>query len=120
MSALGSLYIMRGSPEGDLSGCCETADWAAQEIERLDAELAALRAVQAEPVAWRAIGGSIWGHKSSWEDIPLYAAPQQSSQPLTDEQIIDLWADVSIGDDEISIIDMARAIERAHGIGEKT
>jgi hypothetical protein len=71
-----------------------------------------------EPVAWRAIGGSIWGHKSSWEDTPLYAAPQPASPPLTDEQIIDMWAGVSCGDDdEVNIIDMARAVEMAHGIG---
>ena len=35
MGKLGSLYIRLGEPEGDLGGCCETADWAADEIERL-------------------------------------------------------------------------------------
>jgi len=39
-------------------------------------------------------------------------------KPLTDEEIVDIWADVSIDyDDQINIIEMARAIERAHGIG---
>jgi acetamidase/formamidase len=38
MSTLGSLYIKRGEPEGELCGCtCEVGDWAAQEILRLDA-----------------------------------------------------------------------------------
>lgn len=32
MSKLGSLYIRLGEPEGELSGCCETADWAADYI----------------------------------------------------------------------------------------
>ena len=37
MSKLGSLYIMLGEPEGELSvGCGEIEDWAAQRIE--DAE----------------------------------------------------------------------------------
>ena len=40
MSKLGSLYIKLGEPEGELSGCtCEISDWAADEIERLRAEL---------------------------------------------------------------------------------
>lgn len=50
MSTLGSLYIKRGEPEGELCGCtCEVGDWAAQEILRLDALkaelLEALRAI---------------------------------------------------------------------------
>ena len=44
MSRLGSLYIERGEPDGELSGCCETAEWAAGEIERLDAENSMMRA----------------------------------------------------------------------------
>ena len=39
MSKLGSLYIKLGSPDGELEGCCETADWAAEEIERLQTVL---------------------------------------------------------------------------------
>jgi hypothetical protein len=42
MSKLGSLYIALGEPEGDMGGCCETADWAADEIERLRAQNAEL------------------------------------------------------------------------------
>ncbi len=43
MSKLGSLYIRLGEPEGDMGGCCETADWAADEIERLRKENAQLK-----------------------------------------------------------------------------
>lgn len=50
-------------------------------------------------------------------ETPLYTHPPQR-KPLTDEEIVDLWADVSMDyDDQINIIEMARAIERAHGIG---
>jgi hypothetical protein len=31
---------------------------------------------QVQPVAWQAVGGSIWGHKTSEDDRPLYTAPQ--------------------------------------------
>lgn len=30
---------------------------------------------QVQPVAWQAVGGSIWGHKTSEDDRPLYTAP---------------------------------------------
>ena len=39
MSRLGSLYIKLGEPDGEMSGCCETADWAAGYIEELQTEL---------------------------------------------------------------------------------
>ena len=29
---------------------------------------------QVQPVAWQAIGGSIWNHKTSEDDRPLYTA----------------------------------------------
>ncbi len=46
------------------------------------------------------------------------ALAEPERKPLTDEDIVDIWADVSIDyDDQINIIEMARAIERAHGIG---
>ena len=39
-SAVGSLYITLGEPEGPLDGCtCEVGDWAADEIKRLRAAL---------------------------------------------------------------------------------
>jgi hypothetical protein len=46
------------------------------------------------------------------------ALAKPERKPLTDEEIVDLWAGVSMDyDDQISIIEMARAIERAHRIG---
>jgi hypothetical protein len=87
MSALGSLYIMRGSPGGDLAGCCETADWAAQEIELLTDELAALRAEVAELDSLRDTLGDLLTRTAvalrgpqppmglhSWHDLPERAA----------------------------------------------
>ncbi len=50
MSKLGSLYIRLGEPEGDMGGCCETADWAADEIERLRKENAQLAALLQEAI----------------------------------------------------------------------
>jgi hypothetical protein len=44
----------------------------------------ALRAALAqkqEPVAWQAVGGSIWAHKTSEDDRPLYAAPHPAGEP---------------------------------------
>ena len=41
MSKLGSLYIQLGEPDGELAGCCETAEWAAGYIETLRRQLAA-------------------------------------------------------------------------------
>jgi hypothetical protein len=93
----------------------------------------ALDAPQGEPVgkrltleeAGRSDGKSgpfIW-----WRDVApgalLYAAPPQvqpQPQPLTDEQIVDIWAAVSQDyDDTINIIALARALEAAHGIGQQ-
>lgn len=39
MSRLGSIYIKLGEPDGEMPGCCETADWAAGYIEELQSEL---------------------------------------------------------------------------------
>jgi len=97
----------------------------------------ALAEPEQEPVAWRyELATAIFesGEYSGWRCTisekepcvpensirnlqPLYTHPPQR-KPLTDEEIVDLWADVSIDyDDQINIIEMARAIERAHGIG---
>lgn len=41
----------------------------------------------------------------------------QPLTPLTDEEIVDIWAGVTSGyDDTINIIELGRAIEAAHGI----
>ena len=29
-----------------------------------------------EPYAWQAVGGTIWNHKTSEDDVPLYTKPQ--------------------------------------------
>ena len=38
-----------------------------------------------EPYAWQAVGGTIWNHKTSEDDVPLYTKPQW--QGLTDDDI---------------------------------
>ena len=48
--------------------------------------------------------------------IPLYTSPQ--TKPLSDEEIDDIWAGCSTGDDVIDMHDFARAIE-AKVRGEK-
>ena len=39
------------------------------------ATIAEWHAEKTSPVAWQAVGGSIWAHKTSEDDRPLYAAP---------------------------------------------
>lgn len=39
-----------------------------------------------EPYAWQAVGGTIWNHKTSEDDVPLYTKPHQW-QGLTDDDI---------------------------------
>lgn len=42
---------------------------------------------------------------------------QPEREPLTDEEIEDIWADCSVDwDDTINVLTLARAIEAAHGI----
>jgi hypothetical protein len=76
---------------------------------------------QAEPVAWQAIGGSIWSHKTSWKDRPLYAAPQPARQPLTDEQI-DAGMNYMVQpflNLRSAFFEGVRYAERSHGVGGK-
>lgn len=88
------------------------------------AEIQTLRAALAQPAAnfeeWftrvghdesdRFIAGLAW-------NAGMDCAVQS---PLTGEKIIGLWASVSCDDnDEINIIELARAIEAAHGIKEQ-
>lgn len=89
---------------------CEHA--AAREIERLREALA-----EPEPVAWLSEGGDVSRSKRYMDEMgficePLYTAPP-ARKPLTEEQINTLW--VNQGSSKINF---ARAIERAHGIGE--
>ena len=39
-----------------------------------------------KPYAWQAVGGTIWNHKTSEDDKPLYAKPFEW-QGLTDAEI---------------------------------
>lgn len=60
-------------------GCTDSGDgtfeaitvWCPEVIEPLRAALAQKQ----EPVAWQAVGGSIWSHKTCETDRPLYDAP---------------------------------------------
>ena len=44
-----------------------------------------------KPYAWQAVGGTIWNHKTSEDDRPLYAKPFEW-QGLTDEEIDEIYA----------------------------
>ena len=82
-----------------------------------------------EPYAWE-FAGTIFhdreevfawferGDVSRTPPIPLYTAPQPAQQPLTEEQIalISIECAATHRHDDF---DFARAIEAAHGIGEK-
>lgn len=100
-------------------------------------EFADCRAAQpAEPVAvnedevicpnccaqFRAIPGSVQRLMldAGFEPPFTAAPPAPAAVPLTDEQIIDIWAGVSDAQsEEISMVEFTRAVERAHGIGDK-
>ena len=92
---------------------------------------------QAEPVAWIVDGGKksgqlLYTHEYELELVapkimckPLYTAPPQR-KPLTDAEICMAWLaipdPVALGSKFLAskeIRDFARAIEQAHGIGEK-
>ena len=49
-------------------------------------------ALRDEPYAWQAVGGTIWNHKTSEDDTPLYTKPQW--QGLTDDDVHELTKDV--------------------------
>jgi hypothetical protein len=79
---------------------------------------------QQEPMAWISEGGDVSRSKRYMDEMgfkcnPLYTAPPQR-KPLTDEHILlianRLW-EIKIPSD--SWLWFARAIEAAHGIGEK-
>jgi len=72
--------------------------------------------VEQEPVAWMNAAMDMtytYGPYHS-DDIPLYLHPQPPRQPLTDEQMKTIVGNVA---DIGGSIRIARAIERAHGIG---
>jgi len=85
---------------------------------------------QGEPVAWMdkenhdvIVSAKDWDNIDPlwyWMYQPLYTTPQPAQKPLTDEQISNLWCEVT--DTDFVTIDtheFARAIEAAHGIKEK-
>ena len=43
-----------------------------------------------EPYAWMAVGGTIWNHKTSEDDVPLYT--KQEWQGLTEEEIDEIYS----------------------------
>ena len=45
-----------------------------------------------EPYAWQAVGGTIWNHKTSEDDVPLYTKPQW--QGLSEKEIDELTKNV--------------------------
>ena len=44
-----------------------------------------------EPYAWQAVGGTIWNHKTSEDDVPLYIKPQWQGvgEHMTYEEFLD-------------------------------
>jgi len=77
-----------------------------------------------EPVAWCHLqyneDGTYFAdclqyYPDSYGNTPLYTAPQPAKQPLTDDEISDLWLASISG--PLTATKFARAIERAHGIG---
>ena len=44
-----------------------------------------------KPYAWQAVGGTIWNHKTSEDDRPLYAKPFEW-QGLTDDEVNEVYA----------------------------
>ena len=68
-------------------------------------------ALRDEPYAWQAVGGTIWNHKTSEDDRPLYAKPFEW-QGLTDEEIHDCFQNRGRGRDGLKTRKMiAAAIE---------
>lgn len=77
---------------------------------------------QAEPVAWVLPDllpvfsfktAQLWKRPFAEDQIPLYTAPPQR-KPLTEEEIYEMYSEPS---SDAEMVEFARAIERAHGIG---
>jgi hypothetical protein len=95
------------------------------------------QAQKQEPVAWcesDGKGGIDWRTEDCFSDdpvwldnpMPLYTSPppvteSHKRQPLTDEQVWDAYMEISAEFDcnVIDLVEFARAIEQAHGIGEQ-
>lgn len=84
-------------------------------IEKNDAVAAALRAALAEP-GNDYERGFVDGMSNQAKSSVDKAVNSMTRKPLTDEQIEELcWTEM-----DRRLLSFARAIERAHGIGEKT
>ena len=92
-------------------------------LKAIDEALAEQPAQQQEPVAWVQSNGELvvradYGGRLYYSEQNLYTSPP-ASKPLTDEEIVKITADPCLyirgGDYRI---DIARAIEAAHGIKE--
>lgn len=77
----------------------------------------ALRQPKQEPYCWMGYGGQTSDHPVHENSTPLYTHP---AQPLSDEEINAIYEQIK-WDVEIKdiVIDFARAVEQAHGIGVK-
>ena len=83
------------------------------------------QSVEQEPVAWMFHSGDVWKFKWHHFNRPtgdaLYISQQRLRQPLTDEQIGKLASHGYNAFAQQALYDFrafARAIERAHGIGD--
>ena len=101
-----------------------------QDVELRHSAMAALRAaleqpqLGQEPVAWIHQNSNtdkeylVWCKSEmggrNWR--PLYLHPQPPRQPLSDEQILKLGWAVTPYANQMEMLSIARAIERAHGI----
>ena len=92
----------------------EGAEWYDERITALKQALAESE----QPHDFLCVCGAEWDiHSDGREELVAAPTPRK---PLTEDQIVDIWAGVSMGyDDQINIIELARALERAHGIGEQ-
>ena len=121
--ALEALEMSRRFVYADNRPQCDEA------IDALRAALAQQEPVQ-EPVAWlyeEGADSTLHWNKPPLYGTPLYLSPPQR-QPLTDEEIIDAVREADLDwtrgwtlDETQSnrFVTLARAIERAHGIGEQ-
>ena len=93
-------HLNRGAWGADIEGVTEVLRAALAEPEQ-------------EPVAWQCseCGGTHLLCPHGRKDVPLYTAPQR--KPLTDEEI------GKIAGDTLDAWSCARAIEKAHGIGDQ-
>lgn len=81
----------------------------------------AIAEAEQEPVAWMHPDGRLWtfgkGFDKSTFTIPLYTTPPQR-QPLTDEELAKVlgFGEHTTASTRITLTNIARAIEAAHGI----